>query len=81
MLEQSLRVLAQENHDWETKKLHHDKHASGHTSHPQNVEFPNAENENNLSVEDKMASQWYQGGKDSSDNESEEFFDIGNLNI
>jgi len=63
----------------ETKKLHHDKHASGYTSYSQNLESTNSQNENSLPVEEKITSQWYQIGKESSDNESEEFFDIGNL--
>ena len=74
LLEQSLRVLAQENHDMETKTLHHDKHTSGHTSH-HNEEMTNAE-VHNLSIEEKMVTQRYKG-KDGSDDESEEFFDIG----
>ncbi len=79
LLEQSLRVLAQENHDMETKKLHHDKHASGHASQVQDVDFPDVNNVKRSSADDETEAQWYTGNKESSENESEEFFDIGNL--
>lgn len=63
-----MRVLAQENHDMETKELHLQEHTSNQIDN-----IPSFE----LKAEEKVVKQWYTSPDDS---ESEEFFDIGENN-
>ncbi len=68
MLEQSLRVIAQENHDLESKKLH-EKSIGGKNGFKtsRNVSPSPAK----ISTEDELPNET------ASDDELEEFFDIG----
>ena len=80
LLEQSLRVLAQENHDMEAKKLHQEKHktsASANTSHQNNIDLPSS-GARDVSTEEEIIGH-NADMNDDSDGESEEFFDIGKI--
>ncbi len=67
LLEQSLRVLAQENLDMEAKKLHQDKHKSN------NIDAEPESSELRDSTEEDIVGP----SRESDDDSEEEFFDIG----
>lgn len=72
LLEQSLRVLAQENHDMESKKLHRKAGTSNGTSQ-NNFDLQISETRD-ISTEEEIVNDGLMN--DDSDDESEEFFDI-----